>query len=113
MAAGFLFYKKKERKSSLLFIGALLNIAVCSAAPLNGNLRYALPLMACAPMIIAFALHMGKKSEVPAALTATENNNDNNIATAVNIESGDTIKEDKNISIKIDLNINLSNKIRS
>ena len=110
---GLFFYRKKERKSSLLFIGVLLSVAVCSTAPVNGYARYAMPSMACAPMIIAFALHMGKKSEVPAALTATENNNDNNIATAVNIESGDTIKEDKNISITIDLNINLSNKIRS
>jgi len=58
LCAGFLFYRKRGRKSSLLLLGALLNVAVCMASPVNGLPRYTTPLMACTPVIIAFTLLM-------------------------------------------------------
>lgn len=41
----------------LLLIPAALNIGVCIVSPVNGYLRYALPLMACTPVLI-FLLYL-------------------------------------------------------
>jgi|GEM_PF-612646 len=72
LSAGFLFYKRRGRKSSLLLVGALLNVAVCMASPVNGLPRYAAPLMACTPVIIAFTLLMtGTKLSGREVISAT------------------------------------------
>ncbi|MBS5865195.1 MAG: hypothetical protein KIC37_02445 [Coriobacteriaceae bacterium] len=39
-----------------LFLGAALNVALCVVSPINGLLRYALPLMAATPTIAAFSV---------------------------------------------------------
>ena len=52
---GYLCYKKKI-KGNLALLAPFLNILVCIVSPVNGYLRYALPLMACAPMIIYWCL---------------------------------------------------------
>jgi len=67
---GFFFYVRRGRRSSLLLVGAALNVAVCMASPVNGLPRYATPLMACIPCIIAFAMIMVRKADM------TENKDD-------------------------------------
>lgn len=48
--AGFLWYCKEYGKILVLAAPAL-NVAVCIASPVNGLLRYALPLLACIPVM--------------------------------------------------------------
>ena len=49
--SGWLFYRRKGKQ--VLFLAApYLNVAVCLVSPVNGYLRYAMPLMACMPAII-------------------------------------------------------------
>lgn len=52
---GYLCYKKKI-KGNLALLAPFLNILVCIVSPVNGYLRYALPLMGCAPVIIYWCL---------------------------------------------------------
>ena len=49
--SGWLFYRRKGKQ--VLFLAApYLNVAVCLVSPVNGYLRYAIPLIACMPAII-------------------------------------------------------------
>lgn len=57
--AGYIIYRKRW-KGLLLLIPPLLNVAVCIASPVNGYLRYAIPLIACTPILIYWGLEMGR-----------------------------------------------------
>ena len=48
---------KKKRAALTVLLMPLFNLVVCIASPVNGLLRYAMPLMACMPLLIAFCLH--------------------------------------------------------
>lgn len=51
--SGFLFYCGQYRKL-LTLVPLYLTLAVCMASPVNGSLRYALPLVACSPALFCF-----------------------------------------------------------
>ena len=53
---GYLVYKKRWY-GILALIVPFLNILVCIASPVNGLLRYAMPLIACAPVIIYWCIY--------------------------------------------------------
>lgn len=55
LLAGYNIFKKKWRKN-LVLIGPFLNVAICIASPVNGYVRYALPLMSCMPILIYWGL---------------------------------------------------------
>ena len=63
LAGLFILHKKQQRIAVLNLISPLLNIAVCMASPVNGFPRYAMPLMACMPIIVVFSLYVRKSSE--------------------------------------------------
>lgn len=48
--------KKKEWKSILLFVAPLMNVFICFASPVNGFLRYTLPVMAAIPLYFLIAI---------------------------------------------------------
>lgn len=52
---GFMLYTKRGH-SVWLLLGAALNVALCLVSPVNGLLRYALPLMASMPVIASFSI---------------------------------------------------------
>lgn len=52
---GFMLYMRRGC-SVWLFLGAALNVVLCVVSPINGLLRYALPLMAVTPTIAAFSV---------------------------------------------------------
>ncbi|WP_298578783.1 DUF6020 family protein [uncultured Olegusella sp.] len=52
---GFMLYTRRGC-SVWLFLGAALNVGLCVLSPINGLLRYALPLMAVTPTIAAFSV---------------------------------------------------------
>ena len=62
LLAGYLIYRKRTR-DILLLIGPAINILICIASPVNGLLRYALPLMACTPLLIYLTVREEKESE--------------------------------------------------
>lgn len=51
---GFLLYKRKLR-GALAYLFAIFNILVCIASPVNGYIRYALPIASAAPVFICWA----------------------------------------------------------
>ena len=51
----YLLCRKKE-KSAAPFVPVLISILVCVASPVNGLLRYAMPMIAAAPLILAFTV---------------------------------------------------------
>lgn len=53
LLVGYCIYCRRFR-DILVFIPPAINVLVCIASPVNGLIRYALPLMACAPLLIAF-----------------------------------------------------------
>lgn len=57
--AGYIIYRKRW-KGTLLLIPPFLNVAVCIASPVNGYLRYAIPLIACTPILIYWVLEIGR-----------------------------------------------------
>lgn len=57
----YLLCRKKE-KSALPFIPVLISILVSIASPVNGLLRYAMPIIAAAPLIFAFTVFEKKHS---------------------------------------------------
>ena len=61
IAGGYLIYKRKY-KGLLVLAAPLLNVAICIASPVNGLLRYAMPLMACTPILICWCYVYTKKS---------------------------------------------------
>lgn len=48
--------KLKRFRGLAVMVVPLLHIAICVASPVNGYLRYAMPLMACTPLLIAWFL---------------------------------------------------------
>lgn len=60
---GYLLYKKRLR-GILALVAPFLNILVCIASPVNGYVRYAMPLMACTPVIIYWCIYYRNKKEV-------------------------------------------------
>lgn len=62
ICAGYLIYVRK-RKGLLVLAAPFLNVAICIASPVNGYLRYSMPLLACLPMIIAWCLIYTKKEQ--------------------------------------------------
>lgn len=57
---GYLIYRK-QWKRAIVLIPAALNIAVCIISPVNGYLRYALPLISCMPILVYWCFY--KESE--------------------------------------------------
>ena len=55
ICAGYLCRRKRYR-DLLVLAAPALSLAVCIASPVNGLLRYALPLIACTPVIIAWCV---------------------------------------------------------
>lgn len=51
-----------EKKSAVPFVPVLINILVCIASPVNGLLRYAMPVIASAPLLLAFTVFEKKDS---------------------------------------------------
>ena len=60
--AAYIIYKKRT-KGILMYVACFMNILVCIASPVNGLLRYALPLMACMPLLIGWSYHYCKNFE--------------------------------------------------
>lgn len=60
IAAGYLFYRKRGLGIFALAAPAL-NVAVCVASPINGLVRYAIPLLACLPAIVCWSLAYSEK----------------------------------------------------
>jgi len=61
LMAIYLIYKKKA-KGIVLYIASFMNILICIASPVNGLVRYALPLMACMPSLIGWSYHYCKQN---------------------------------------------------
>ena len=51
LSLGFLIYRRKWR-DSLFLLCLLLQVAICIASPANGQIRYAMPLVAVTPLIL-------------------------------------------------------------
>lgn len=51
--ATYMIYRKKS-KGVLMYIAPVMNILVCVASPVNGLIRYTLPLMACMPLLLGW-----------------------------------------------------------
>lgn len=49
----YLIYRKRT-KGIVLYIASFMNILICIASPVNGLVRYTLPLMACIPLLIGW-----------------------------------------------------------
>ncbi len=49
----YLIYRKRT-KGIVLYIASFMNILICIASPVNGLVRYTLPLMACTPLLIGW-----------------------------------------------------------
>ncbi|MDE6851068.1 MAG: hypothetical protein K2J67_01075, partial [Lachnospiraceae bacterium] len=56
LLVGYSIYHRRFR-DIFVFIPPLINVLVCIASPVNGLIRYALPLMACTPVLIAFTCY--------------------------------------------------------
>ena len=54
IAMGGYLCRRKRYRDLLVLAAPALSLAVCIASPVNGYVRYALPLMACAPVIVAW-----------------------------------------------------------
>lgn len=50
LLTAYMIYRKKP-KGILLYVAPFLNVLVCIASPVNGLVRYTLPLMACMPLL--------------------------------------------------------------
>lgn len=53
VAAGYTLYHKRSREL-IVYIAPLMNILVCIASPVNGEIRYALPFMAVTPLWVGW-----------------------------------------------------------
>lgn len=62
---GYLCFCRSYRRIMAL-IPAFLNIIVCILSPVNGYLRYAIPLIACTPVLLYWCLiHIPSTKEIP------------------------------------------------
>lgn len=59
---GAVLIRRRRWVSLAILVPALLSIAVCVASPVNGLVRYMLPVMATLPLLLAWALHEVKTS---------------------------------------------------
>ena len=61
--------RKKKWRAALLFVAPLMSVLICFASPVNGLLRYALPVMAAIPPLILLGvqpyLHRNEIPEIP------------------------------------------------
>lgn len=55
IAAGYLIYRRRW-EGILALAAPALNVAVCVASPVNGLMRYAMPLLACLPAVVSWCL---------------------------------------------------------
>lgn len=53
LLAAYMIYRKRT-KGVLVYIAPAMNILVCIASPVNGLIRYTLPLMACIPLMLGW-----------------------------------------------------------
>lgn len=53
-----LIFRRKKYRELIVLLSPILQIAICVASPLNGNLRYAMPLMASAPVLVAWGIRL-------------------------------------------------------
>ena len=60
--AAYMIYMKRP-KGIFMYIGPFINILVCIASPINGLLRYALPLLSCTPILIGWHYFYNKQNE--------------------------------------------------
>ena len=56
---GYLLYKHEYRRI-LSLAAPFLNIAICVVSPVNGYLRYAIPLIACTPLLIYWCIRQNQ-----------------------------------------------------
>lgn len=54
--AAYMIYRKNV-KSILMYTASFMNVLICIASPVNGLMRYTLPLMACMPLLIGWSYH--------------------------------------------------------
>ncbi len=52
-----LLLKRGKYHELLIFSPLIMQIAICCASPVNGHPRYAMPLMACIPVLLAWLSH--------------------------------------------------------
>lgn len=60
---------KKKNRDLCIMIVPMLQILICVASPLNGNLRYAMPLMAITPLLLSWGINVfvrGKEDRIEA-----------------------------------------------
>lgn len=74
--AGYLIYRKRS-KGLLVLAAPFLNIAVCIASPVNGYLRYAIPLIACTPVLIYWCLRYAQTKKTVHKLEQTVKEKEN------------------------------------
>ncbi len=58
--------RKRKLRALAVFVPALLIVAICLISPVNGNLRYAMPLIAALPLLTAFTwqeLRSGQRAQ--------------------------------------------------
>ena len=75
LAMGGYLCRRKRYRDLLVLAAPALSLAVCIASPVNGLLRYAMPLMACTPVIVAwcagrFGRHAGPDLANPSSGTS-------------------------------------------
>lgn len=58
------FCYKKQFKGILVLVSPMLNILICFASPVNGYLRYAIPLIACIPVIFYWCIIFSKTKQL-------------------------------------------------
>lgn len=63
MISIFLVFKQKNYRKLVLFIPALVSLLVNMASPVNGSIRYSLPIMAISPFLFLYALYDCDKKE--------------------------------------------------
>lgn len=51
--ATYMIYRKRV-KGILMYVAPFMNILVCIASPVNGYIRYTIPLMACMPLLVGW-----------------------------------------------------------
>lgn len=56
LAAGYVLYQNRYRDLAV-YIAPFMNVLVCIASPVNGEIRYALPLMAVTPLLVCWCGH--------------------------------------------------------
>jgi len=49
--------RKRATRTDAIFVAPLLVLATCVASPVNGLFRYAFPIIACMPVLIAFCIY--------------------------------------------------------